>query len=414
MNARDEAYRQLSDAALPGWRLPTPKFRGEVSPQDVNLAHAITRAVIKNFPLLRHLIAHYAGRPSRQIDDRAQAVLAIGLAQLRYFDRLPDYAVVDEAAEQAKRLKLGKAVGFINAVLRRAIRESEVPLPSKDDAEKYAEVVLSQPPELFRRLSKLLGKRDALRLAERNNGEAPLIVRGQPPVTEGLEITPHEEPGFYVLRGASETMLAEWSRAGIAQAQDPTSARVIDQLLLEGATTILDRCCGVGTKTLQIAAAAPNAKIIAMDPSEWRIHALKRSIRGKNLTNIQPIVAGETTVLDEALRFDRILVDAPCSNSGVLIRRPEAKYRQEEKTLRSVEKLQRRILADTISRLAPGGRLVYSTCSIWEEENEAQVQWMIKGNPGLRVLDQRLTLPSFDVDPTKHHDGGFLAVLTRD
>jgi len=414
MNARDEAYRQLSDAALPGWRLPTPKFRGEVSPQDVNLAHAITRAVIKNHPLLRHLIAHYAGRPLRQIDDRAQAVLAIGLAQLRYFDRLPDYAVVDEAAEQAKRLKLGKAVGFINAVLRRAIREPDVPLPSKDDAEKYAEVVLSQPPELFRRLSKLLGKRDALRLAERNNGEAPLIVRGQPPATEGVEITPHEESGFYVLRGATESMLAEWSRAGIAQAQDPTSARVIDQLLLEDAKTVLDRCCGVGTKTLQIAAAAPKSQIIAMDPSEWRIHALKRSIRQKNVENIQPIIAGETTVLDEALRFDRILIDAPCSNSGVLIRRPEAKYRQEEKTLRSVEKLQRRILADTISRLAPGGRLVYSTCSIWEEENEAQVQWMIKGTPGLRVVDQRLTLPSLEADPTKHHDGGFVAVLTRD
>ena len=411
MNARDEAFRQLSEAALPGWRLIAPK-PGKVESRDIDLAHAITRSVTKNFGLLRHLVAHYAGRPLRQIDDRAQAVLAIALAQLRFFDRVPPYAVVDEAVEQAKRLKLSKASGFINAVLRRAIREPDAPLPPRENAEEFAEVVLSHPPELFRKLSKLLGKADALKLAERDNAEPPLIVRGDPPATDGVEISPHRIPNFHVVRGASESNFADWSARGLAQPQDPTSAKVIDALNLAGAQTVLDRCCGVGTKTLQIARAAPTATVYAIDPAERRMHALKRSLRTANLPNVLPIVAGDTAAIDPAILFDRILVDAPCSNSGVIIRRPEARYRQDDKTLKSLARLQRRILTDTLPRLAPGGRLVYSTCSIWEEENERQVQWILARRDGLRLIEQTLTLPSLSPDPTLHHDGGYLAVIT--
>ena len=414
MNARDFAWRQLASARLPGWQFDSNSFRPKHAvppedPRDLDLAHALTRAVVKNLAHLRHLTHHYSGRTPQQIDPTVQIVLALGLAQLRLFDRLPPYAVVDEAVNQTKRLGFGKAGGFVNAVLRRALREPSPPLPDERDAQEYARAVLSHPAPLFRRMNKLLGTEAAIQLAKRHNAEAPLIVRGEPPATEGVTITPHEKPEFFVVSGATEALLAEWSASGAAQAQDPTSAAVVDQLELLDARRVLDRCCGVGTKTLQIATAAKNAQVVAIDPARFRIETLDRSTRALGLKNVTTIVG--KGMPDDVPPFDRILVDVPCSNSGVLIRRTEARYRQDDGALHSLEKLQQTILADTVPHLAPGGYLIYSTCSIWPEENGDQVRWLTQKFPHLRVVDLITRMPSTSDDPTKHHDGGFCAVL---
>ena len=112
--------------------------------------------------------------------------------------------------------------------------------------------------------------------------------------------------------------------------------------------------------------------------------------------------------------FDRILIDVPCSNSGVLARRPEARYAQDERSLRSLEQLQHDILDDTAPCLVPGGLLVYSTCSVWPQENEDQVRAFIAGHADYELHHSRTTLPSFhQTDPSRYHDGGFVAVLRR-
>jgi 16S rRNA (cytosine967-C5)-methyltransferase len=414
MNARDYAWRQLAAARLPGWSFDPKTFRPKNAqppedPRDLDLAHALTRAVTKHLEHLRWLTKHYSGRTPQQIDPAVQIILAMGLAQFRFFDRLPPYAVVDEAVNQAKRLGFAKASGFVNAVLRRALREPQPQLPSQEDGQEYARAVLSHPAPLYARLLKLLGPEAALKLAERNNAEAPLIVRGTPEAREGITVTPHSKPGFSVITGATEAVLAEWAAKGVAQAQDPTSARVVDELGLAHAKRVLDRCCGVGTKTVQIAKAAPHADVVAIDPAAFRIDALNQSIQANGISNVKTIVGKELRASQPP--FDRILIDAPCSNSGVLIRRPEARYRQDDATLKSLEKLQQNILEDTVPHLAPGGLLIYSTCSIWPEENGDQVRWVTEKFPNLKVLDLQTTMPSTDPDPTKHHDGGFFAVL---
>lgn len=414
MNARDYAWRQLAAARLPGWPFNPNSFRPKNArppedPRDLDLAHALTRTVAKHLEHLRWLTKHYSGRTPQQIDPAVQIVLALGLAQLKFFDRLPPYAVVDEAVNQAKRLGFAKASGFVNAVLRRALREPSPPMPSQDDGQEYARAVLSHPAPLYARLVKLLGPESALKLAERHNAEAPLIVRGTPEPREGITVTPHSVFGFSVVTGATEAVLAEWSATGIAQAQDPTSARVIDQLELSTAKRVLDRCCGVGTKTLQIAKAAKQAEVVAMDAARFRVEALEKSLQANQITNVKTIVGKDLRPGQPP--FDRILIDVPCSNSGVLIRRPEARYRQDDATLKSLEKLQQTILQDTIPHLAPGGVLIYSTCSIWPEENGDQVRWVTEKFPHLKVIDLQTTMPSTNPDPTKHNDGGFFAVL---
>lgn len=414
MNARDFAWRQLATARLPGWQFDSNSFRPKIAeppadPRDLDLAHALTQSVTKHLDHLKHLTQHYSGRTPQQIDPAVQIILALGLAQLRFFDRLPPYAVVDEAVNQAKRLGFGKAGGFVNAVLRRALREPNPPLPQPNDAQEYARAVLSHPPVFFNRLVKLLGPEAALMLAARHNKEAPLIVRGTPEPVEGVTVTPHELPGYSVITGATEAVLAEWAKNGVAQAQDPTSAAVVERMDLSTATRVLDRCCGVGTKTLQIATLAPQAQIVAIDPARFRIETLHRSLAARDAKNVTPVVGKD--VPDAEALFDRILIDVPCSNSGVLIRRPEARYRQDDGSLRSLEKLQRTIVAGTLPNLAPDGLLVYSTCSIWPDENEDQVRWLTEKFPQLTVVDMGTTLPSLSDDAAKHHDGGFFAVF---
>jgi 16S rRNA (cytosine967-C5)-methyltransferase len=118
-------------------------------------------------------------------------------------------------------------------------------------------------------------------------------------------------------------------------------------------------------------------------------------------------------MIEEKMKFSKILVDAPCSNSGVLARRPEARYARDEKTLASLARLQDRILDDSAPALMSDGRMVYSTCSIWPQENSERVKSFLGRHQDYRLLEEKLTFPSVDDDAVKYHDGGYWAVLER-
>jgi 16S rRNA (cytosine967-C5)-methyltransferase len=429
MNARDFALALLDARPLPNWRprlLHTKRAESPDDARDRALAEQILNGVIKNLLLLQHLTAHYADRPLRKIDPLAQKIIAIGLYQLRFLTRIPASAAVDEAVKQAKRFGAGRAAGFVNAVLRNATREPNPPLPTAEqDPARYAEVVLSHPPELFARLVYVLGVVDALRICTHNNDEPPTIVRLFPGVdirsldAENVMITPHEQPGMFVVTGAKQATLADWANQGIAQVQDPTAARVVPEACeVSPGQTALDRCAGLGTKTLQVRERVGDVgQVFAVDASAHRIAGLRRICQDRNLTNVHPIHGSVLNQLAGKLpeTFDRVLVDAPCSNSGVLARRPEARYAQDDATLQSLAKLQRDILDDTASHVAPGGRLIYSTCSIWPEENEGCVAEFLKRHPAFTLVGERLTLPSMDDEGAEpgYHDGGYYAVLSR-
>lgn len=421
MNARDYALVRLIQNQLPGWSGPIRSQhhpgKGFPDARDRALGESIAMRVVKNLFLLRHAIRVYSQRDLKQIDPLVQMILSIGITQLRLMDRIPPSAAVDEAVEQAKRLHLGKASGFINAVLRRAARDPDLKLPSRENPQEYARLVLSCPPEVFQKMVPLMGIEKALILCEKNNTEAPLIVRAlsdewSDRVASTVRMQKHQMEGSWVVTGATEPDLRTWSEQGLAQVQDPTASQVVPQLKLEPGHYTLDRCAGVGTKTLQIASiVGPTGQVTAVDPSEARLQRLNQLLRVRHLTWVQTYQTGMLETLSLERPFDRILVDVPCSNSGVFIRRPEARYRQDHQSLKSLIRLQQRILMDTVAHLSSGGLLVYSTCSIWAEENESQVEWILRQTDRLILVDSRLTLPSLDPDPTHHHDGGFWAVF---
>lgn len=430
MNARDWALLELDSRRLPAWKprvIPDGKPRERTpptNPRDVALAERIVIGVIKNHALLMHVVRHHSKRTNRQIDPLVVKVLAIALYQLRFMDRIPPSAAVDEAVEQCRRFGKPRAAGFVNAVLRNATREPDAPLPdANSDPEGHATVALSHPRELFRRLTQLMSVDDALAFCRHDNREPPTLVRlfrgatVEQLASPGVTITPHEQPGMYVVSGAKRSHIESWARQGLAQVQDATSARAVDNMDIQPGQRLLDRCSGLGTKTIQMRERlGPEGSIVAVDPSPQRTAGLLDMLSARGITNVDVHQVG--MVRDVAsiapATFDRVLVDVPCSNSGVLARRPEARFHQDDRSLRSLEGLQRDILDDTAPYVVPGGLLVYSTCSVWPQENDAQVAGFRDRHPAYEWLESQATLPSFgDDDPAHYHDGGYVAVLRR-
>ncbi len=425
MNARDYALAQLDRTPLPGWRMGQLRRRVEppTDPRDLALAEQLRVGVIKNDALLEHLLAHYARRSSR-IEPLVRKIVCVGLYQLRFLSRIPASAAVNEAVEQARRFGHPHGAGFVNAVLRRAAREPDVRLPNaKYDPVKYATITLSHPPELFHRLVGLLGIEKAIAFCEHNNAEPPTLVRlfrGVCPEqlkTGGVTITPHQQDGMLVVESGKRATFAAWATRGWAQVQDATAARVAAHLDIQPGQQVLDRCAGLGTKTLQIRdELGDSGLVMAVDPSEARCNGLRGLLAARKINNVSIVQASMLRqVIDlKPPAFDRILVDVPCSNSGVLARRPEARYTQTPAALASLIGLQDQIMDDTAGYLRPGGLLIYSTCSVWPEENEQRVRRFLDSHLDYhQVGESQFTWPSFETDAARYRDGGFFAVLMR-
>jgi 16S rRNA (cytosine967-C5)-methyltransferase len=422
LNARDFALVQLDGKRLPGWKpnlIREQKISEPSDPRDWALAEQIVNGVIKTLLSLQHDIEHYSGKSAAKIDPLVVKILAIAIYQLKYLDRIPAAAAVDEAVEQTKRFGRRRSAGFVNAVLRNVGRQPPPVVPDPEvDPETYAQFVLSHPPELFRRLVSLFGTERALAFCRHDNIEPPTIVRlfkGIEPAklnVSGVEILPHRQPGLFVVRNARRTVLAQWAREGLAQVQDATAAGVVEQMKIAPGQRVLDRCAGLGTKTIQIQEhVGATGQVFAVDPSAFRCAALGRTLKDRNISNVKILQVGKLAPIATEIpaSFDRILVDVPCSNSGVLARRPEARYATGVDCL---VKLQREILEDTLTWLGPGGLLVYSTCSVWPEENEQQIKQFMGRHPELALVDERSILPD-SADLLDYHDGGYVAVLQK-
>lgn len=419
MSARDYALYQLDALPLPDW--PSRRLRRHVPPpsdlRDLALAEQIRVGTIKHLLLLQHLCEPLSGRPLQKIDPIVQKILTVGLYQLKFLQRIPPHAVVDEAVEQARRFGRKSAAGFVNAVLRNALR---TPI---DEATLPTEIRFSHPRELLDRYAALNWDDAQIEAACRhNNAEPPTIVRlgpqGDPTalVVGGVTVTPHQVAGLCLVEGAKQHHLADWSARGVAQVQDATAAGVVPRMDLSPGMTVLDRCAGVGTKTLQIAeAVGPTGKVFAVEPNPSRCQTLRKTLAARGLDHVGVIEAGWMDHARAGLpaAFDRVLVDAPCSNSGVLARRPEAKYHQSQKLLDSLVSLQERILVDSAPMVRPGGLLIYSTCSIWPEENQQMALRLGVRCPQFKLLGQTATLPRSEDGPAAYRDGGFIAIFRR-
>jgi 16S rRNA (cytosine967-C5)-methyltransferase len=405
---------------------PTPLLVDGLSGRDAGLARAIDHAIHRRWYSLSTVISHASSRKLHKLDAPVGAVLLVATAQLLLLDRIPDHAVIHGAVEWIKASgQRPRAAGFVNAVLRKITRfrgeqisngSAGNPnhfLRGDGNSWKFTEPVfdndiatqLGFSTKSWARLVEEFGNEYALYIALNSLVEPPIIVTCPNEQSLPETILPHSIDGFGVV--PHELSLSElFDTHKHLRVQDPTSAKSLSLASSLKPQRILDLCAGRGTKTKQLRSMFPDAMIGATEPNEVRRASLLEIADDYSIEVFTPETSGPTEP------FDLVLVDVPCSNSGVFARRPEAKYRYYKKQMDSVVELQRTILSEAIEVLQSRGHLLYATCSIDDAENEEQANWL-STKRNLYGCDQIRTLPSGEPgsEPTSWHDGGYATLL---
>lgn len=354
------------------------------------------------------------------IDLPALVILRLGLYQLLWLDRIPPHAAVHETVEAARALDLGHQAGFINAVLRNIQRAAEATRATLQELRTSNPALgWSHPAWLVQRWQARLTPAELQALLAWNNSPAPTYVRintlkADPArlieqwrdegvqydfgrwdwVPENLVFHFRQHPPLERLKSLQD---------GLFYVQDPSTLLAVGLLAPRPGERILDLCAAPGGKATLIAQYLDNdGSVIAVDPQPKRRQRLQ--------ANCERLGADITVAAPDAPEtqgpFDAILIDAPCSNTGVLRRRLEVRWRLSASELDRGRVTQARILADVAPRVRPGGRLVYSTCSLEPEENEAQIDAFVAAHPRFRLIQARFLHPARDAV-----DGAYAALL---
>ncbi|MHB1156201.1 MAG: transcription antitermination factor NusB [Phycisphaerales bacterium] len=404
--ARGAATAALIEAAASWPEMPLPPEVGAgLDERDGALATAIYRTAVQRWMTLEYLLNQQLTQTMGRMEPAMRGVLLGGAAQLLFMDRLPADAVVDESVELAKRLLRPGAGGMVNAVLRKLVGlDWRSRLPAKEMTEKYLMTATSHPAVLVSEWVGRYGESDAERLLEHSNVHPPVIVRcgGETHPREGVGFEAHEEGGFVVWTGDHAGLTAFLREGEDRWVQDPTAAAAVEATGECDVKLIVDYCAGRGTKTRQLAALHRNATIVASDVDANRYAELERTFAGHERVRVMPMREME----EFEGRADCVVLDVPCSNTGVLARRPEARYRYSQKSIDGLLHVQRTIIERGVKLLAGGGTLLYSTCSVEPRENQTQAKWIEK-HIGLKRAGEGERLPGGE--GAGYHDGGYWA-----
>ena len=390
----------------------------QLKPADRALAHELVLGVLRWQLWLDKLVEHYSKRSIDSLDLPVRLALRLGLYQLRFLTRVPASAAVNESVNLVHSARVSSAAAFVNAVLRRAIREGEYDPASQilDPLEKLA-VDTSHPRWLIERWARSFGLGEAEAFARANNRVPPTalrLVRGDFADFENqliaaggqLESSKVADDAWRV--SGATSLLRELAANGTLYLQDEASQLVAQTIDVQPGERVLDLCAAPGGKTTLIAKRAKNsALIVAADRSEKRLRTLVGTSALHNLNSIKSLLLDAAQPLPFAnSAFDRILVDAPCSGTGTLRRNPEIRWRISEADIHTLATQQKLFLTNAARVLKPGGQLVYSTCSVELEENEHVVDEFVRNNQGFTVEKTSRTWPHLDGT-----DGFFIASL---
>ena len=401
-----------------------------LNPKEAGLARAIDAVVVRYWSALVRIIDQHLSRPWDQLDTKVQGILLLGAGQLLYLDRIPPHAAIYESVELTRRGNTSRAAPLVNAVLRKveAIRVELIDTPSVDsprhllrgdgkawvlskelfDQEPLKRLAqqTSHPYDLVKKWASIYDDQSTRMLCLHSLVESPTILTGFHDIPD--QMVPHQIPGF-ALVGEQQNKLHKLLAKNIHwRIQDPGSATTVMMTEQLKPKLIFDACAGRGTKTRQLAMTHPDARIIASDIAPHRLAQLRRSV--SHLPSVTVIDYNDR--LKFASQVDLLILDIPCSNTGTLARRLEARHRYNQNHLKELVDLQRQIVADTFALLHPDGHLLYATCSLCPEENEDQAAWIAKQHD-LKVRQQKLHLPKGlpGDPPSGYQDGAFAALL---
>ena len=419
----------LLDAALSGTALASPQDRGLLT----ELVYGTLRMQGHLDWIIRQL---YRGEAAA-LETAVRNILRTGLYQLWFTDRIPPFAAVNEAVGIARDVSPA-ASGLVNALLRNALRKKDaIVWPDMTKApEKAIAVLHSHPSWLVRRLLAQFSVEETIAICRANNTIPPLTLRVNTLKTSReqalaalakdgatAEPTPFSSDG--ILLGSPAAGLRETAsyKKGLIRIQDEASQIIARLVAPEPGERILDLCAGAGGKTLHLAALMENrGSITAIDFHSERLRMLREEAKRLGVVIVETRT-GDAGTLAECFckSFDRVLLDAPCSGLGTLRRNPEIRWRLIPADLNRCMQTQQRLLKNAAEYVKPGGRLVYSVCTVTPEENEIIIGDFLRNHPDFKLLPPANLSPAL-VDAqgcfrTSPHlqgmDGFFAALLVR-
>jgi 16S rRNA (cytosine967-C5)-methyltransferase len=399
--------------------------RGVLAPPDRALVQELCFGVVRWQAALDWLIAQKtAGRTQNII---LQILLRLGLYQLFWLDRIPDHAAVHESVQLARELGFGPKAGFVNALLRGCLRERES-LERELAALKDREPSLgcSHPQWLCTRWEQRWGREKLRSLLDWNNTPPPVFIRvntlkttseklARQFETEGVLFTPRAfdwcppDLLFELRSHPSLTSLPSFQQ-GCFYIQDPSTLLAVQSLNPRPGETVLDLCAAPGGKAMFIAQLMQDRGMVqAQDTDRERLKLVRENCDRLGVTCIKIDEAGSFSKFESPERFDRILVDAPCSNTGVMRRRVDLRWRIQPAEIERLCRVQLELLGRAAALLKPEGTLVYSTCSLEPEENGGVVQQFLSGRKEFHLESERALIPFADAV-----DGAYVARLLCD
>jgi 16S rRNA (cytosine967-C5)-methyltransferase len=433
LNRIDEAaaYAEpLLDATLSGMALANPHDRG--------LLTELVYGTLRMRGRLDWIIGQLFRGDAATLETGVRNILRTGIYQLWYTDRIPPFAAVNEAVGIARKT-CPAASGLVNALLRAALRKQDAiawPDMAKDPG-KAISVIHSHPRWLVERWLDEFGIDETIAICRANNAVPPLALRvnslkasreqaAAALAQEGLSVEPtafSPDGLLLVSPAASLRETASW-RKGLIRIQDEASQLIARLVAPKPGESLLDLCAGTGGKTLHLAALMENrGNLMAVDHQPEKLRLLREEAGRLGVTIVETQTADAIAVPPETFRgfFDRVLLDAPCSGLGTLRRNPEIRWRLIPKDLNKCIQFQKLLLASAADCVRPGGRLVYSVCTVTPEENEAVIEDLLNGRTDFSLIKPPIAggIPPEIIDPAgffrsfphRHGTDGFFGAL---
>ena len=414
--ARIHAYRILNqyfeDESFLNIALNEELKKSELKREDKDLCTTIVYGTIQNLLAIQYQLQPYI--KGKRVKKKIKTLLYLSLYQLMYLDKIPEYAVINEAVNIAKKQGY-QTSKFVNAVLRNFVRNERRSLEGLDELERIS-IETSHPLWMVKMFNKQYGLEKTKKICLEDN--TPPTRSGRVNTLKASKEELLKEGCFKegtlskdaLLYDKGNLALTSYFKEGKVTIQDESSQLVASLLDPQKTDYVLDMCSAPGSKTTHLSALMENqGKIEAYDLYEHKVKLVEYNLRRLGVKNVH-IQAGDSTKLKEVYSektFDRILLDAPCSGFGVLKRKPEIKY-HDSSIMDGLVSLQELLLENAYYLLKNDGTMVYSTCTINKKENELMIQKFIEKHPDMEVIKQR-TILNYEY----HTDGFFMCKMKK-
>lgn len=427
MNSRklavDIVSQVINKGAYSNIALSNELNKSSINDKDRALVTEIVYGTLKYKYTIDTILKHFVKKGFETLDMEVVNILRVSIYQMKYLNKVPDYAIVNEAVNLSKKVSIG-ASKLVNGVLRNYIRNKGTLVLSSKDYFENAAIEYSFEKWMIRLFVNQYGKELSEKILRGLNEVPDLTVR-----INNIKITFEEawnkleELGYDIDEGTVSPEAIKIRRGkniehnilfkeGLITVQDESAMLIAPSMEIDDDMVVLDLCSAPGGKATHMGEIMGNRGVVkAFDIHENKLNLIRDNARRLGLKNIQCGVL-DASIFNEELKDsgDRVLIDVPCSGLGIIRKKPEIKWNKSEKDLKDIVNIQKRIISNASRYVKPGGILFYSTCTLNKEENEEIINWFLKENKNYTLEN----LYFGNLDNILYHNDGMVTILPNE